>query len=336
GKIIGVPIGLTGYTFGLNYSMWKKIGGTEEELPKTWEQFFDWLEKLPERIEGAEATLTDNPYAADSLSGTFISDIMYQYQMRLDQKGEGLVFNTPELSSLLKRANNMDYKSLGLQSWDDDIRGYTVEGNHILATSMPAPMGYEGMQNEMPLPLSLKEGEDPIIPVQIYVACVNPFSEHAAEAKEFLALAMENLEYTAKYTFFADQTEPLRSPYYEQNKKNYEKWLAEAQKEYEKAEEGEAKIWAEQSVKSWEESLEQLDQESWMISPDKLRIYQNILPFCKVLDHDYQREVQATISGQEAQLEAQLMDGEDGDSINIDNFLNLLDQKMQMIRDEGK
>ena len=192
------------------------------------------------------------------------------------------------------------------------------------------------MQNEMPLPLSLKEGEDPIIPVHIYVACVNPFSEHAAEAKEFLALAMENLEYNANYSFFADQTEPLRAPYYEQNKKNYEKWLAEAQKEYEKAEEGEAKIWAEQSVKSWEESLEQLDQESWIISPDKLRIYQNILPFCKVLDHDYQREVQSTISGQEAQLEAQLMDGEDGDSINIDNFLNLLDQKMQMIRDEGK
>ena len=336
GKIIAVPIGLTGYSFGLNYTAWKKIGGTEEELPKTWEQFFDWLEKLPERIEGAEATLTDNPYAADSLSGTFTSDIMYQYQMWLDKKGEGLVFNTPELSSLLKRANNIDYKSLGLQSWDDDIHGYTIEGNHILATSMQAPMGYEGMQNEMPLPLSLKEGEDPIIPVQIYVACVNPFSEHAAEAKEFLALAMENLEYNANYSFFADQTEPLRAPYYEQNKKNYEKWLAEAQKEYEKAEEGEAKIWAEQSVKSWEESLEQLDQESWIISPDKLRIYQNILPFCKVLDHDYQREVQATISGQEAQLEAQLMDGEDGDSINIDNFLNLLDQKMQMIRDEGK
>ena len=32
----------------------------------------------------------------------------------------------------------------------------------------------------------------------------------------------------------------------------------------------------------------------------------------------------------------ELYNGEDGDSINIDNFLNLLDQKMQMIRDEGK
>ena len=304
GKIIAVPIGLTGYQFGLNYSMWKKIGGTEEELPKTWEQFFDWLEKLPERLEGTEATLTDNPYAADSMSGTFISSIMYQYQMWLDQKGEGLVFNTPELSSLLKRANNMDYKSLGLQSWDDDIHGYTVEGNHILA--------------------------------QIYVACVNPFSEHAAEAKEFLALAMENLEYNAKYTFFADQTEPLRSPYYEREKENSEKWLAKAREEYEKAEEGEDKIQAEENLKFQEEQMKYMDENSWIIGPEKLRIYQNILPFCKVLDHDYQREVQTTISGQEAQLEAQLMDGEDGDSINIDNFLNLLDQKMQMIRDEGK
>ncbi len=336
GKIIAVPISLTGYTFGLNYSMWKKIGGTEEELPKTWEQFFDWLEKLPERLEGTEATLTDNPYAADSMSGTFISSIMYQYQMWLDKKGEGLVFNTPELSSLLKRANNMDYKSLGLQSWDDDIRGYTIEGNHILKTSMPAPMGYEGMQNEMPLPLSLKEGEDAIVPVQIFVACVNPFSEHAAEAKEFLALTMENLEYTAKYTFFADQTEPLRSPYYEREKENSEKWLAKAREEYEKAEEGEDKIRAEENLKFQEEQMKYMDENSWIIGPEKLRIYQNILPFCKVLDHDYQREVQTTISGQEAQLEAQLMDGEDGDSINIDNFLNLLDQKMQMIRDEGK
>ena len=112
----------------------------------------------------------------------------------------------------------------------------------------------------------------------------------------------------------------------------YEKYRDLAVKDAEKAEEGEEKIQAEAIVKSWDEDLERLEKESWRLSPERIERYQKILPFCKVLDHDFQREVQSTITAQDAQL----MGGEEDDNINIENFLNLMDQKMQMIRDEGK
>lgn len=335
GKIICVPVGLSGQTMGFNYKAWSKIGGTEEELPKTWDEFLDWLEKLPERLAGTEVKLTQDEYMADSMSGMLFSNIVYEYQIMKDSKGEELVFNTPLLKKLLDRVNNFDFRALGLKSWtenDGDNTVYYSENGAVLSPYTTSPMGQEYEGNGEPMPLSLEEGEDPIIPVQIYVACVNPFSEHAAEAKEFLALAMDNLEMIARYSFFADQTEPLRDFSYEQQKKMYEKYRDLAVKDAEKAEEGEEKIQAEAIVKSWDEDLERLETESWRLSPERIERYQKILPFCKVLDHDFQREVQNTITAQDAQL----MGGEEDDNIDIENFLNLMDQKMQMIRDEGK
>ena len=180
--------------------------------------------------------------------------------------------------------------------------------------------------------LSFAEGEEPILPVQMYVACVNPFSEHAKEAKEFLALAMENLEIMAQYTFFTDKTEPIRYSYYEEQKKNYEKWLDQAKKDYEKADEGQEKTYAEENVKMWEEQLEQLEDYSWQVNPEKIECYQKILPACRVLDHDFMQEIQSTVSEQDEQL----MKEYTGDNMDIEKILSFYDQKIQMIRMEGK
>ena len=334
GKIIAVPIALNGNTFGINYKAWKQIGGTEEELPKTWDQFLDWFEKLPERLEGTEISLTDDPYAADSLSGNFMQDVMQQYQMLKESKGEELVFNTPEMRKLIERIYNMDLKSLGLKSWreEDNGSGYMYNDTSLITTYTTAPMGDQYSGGGTPMVLSFAEGEEPILPVQMYVACVNPFSEHAKEAKEFLALAMENLEIMAQYTFFADKTEPIRYSYYEEQKKNYEKWLDQAKKDYEKADEGQEKTYAEENVKMWEEQLEQLEDYSWQVNPEKIECYQKILPACRVLDHDFMQEIQSTVSEQDEQL----MKEYTGDNMDIEKILSFYDQKIQMIRMEGK
>ncbi|QTE74297.1 ABC transporter substrate-binding protein [Clostridiales bacterium FE2010] len=335
GKIIGVPIGLTGNTFGFSYNVWKQIGGTEEELPKTWDQFLDWFEKLPERLEGTEISICDDPYAASSLPGMFMEAVMLQYQMLKESKGEELVFNTPEMKNLIERIYNMDFKSLGMKSWeDDDNNSYVVNNNEsaIISSYTMAPMGQEYSNSGYPMALSLAENEEPIMPVQIYIACVNPFSEHAKEAKEFLALAMGNLETIAQYSFFADKTEPIRYSYYEEQMKNYEKWLNEAKKNYEKADEGEEKIYAEENVKMWEEEIKRFEDDSWLVSPEKIERFQKILPTCRVLDHNFTQEIQSTVSEEDERL----MEEYTGDNMDVDKILSFYDQKLQMIRMEGK
>ena len=336
GKIIAVPIGLTGDTFGFNYGAWEKIGGTEEELPKTWNQFLDWLEKLPERLEGTEVNMIEDPYMGENLSGMFFSDMLYQYQMLMDGKGEEIVFNTPMLAGLLERVNNIDYRDLGMKSYEDlDGGGYTImiDGNYILTNRTVPPMGDRYNEYGFPLALSFEENEDPIVPVQIYVACVNPYSEHAAEAKEFLALAMENLDLESQYAFFTDKTEPMRYSFYERERKNMDKWLEDAKKQAEEAEEGAERIGAEESVKNLEEEIKKMEETYWEISPKRLARFQAILPFCRVLDHDFQQEIQGSISEQDRQM---LMTDDTGDKMDYGKYLSFLDQKMQMIRNEGK
>ncbi|MBP5729103.1 MAG: extracellular solute-binding protein, partial [Clostridia bacterium] len=86
GKIIGVPVNLWGYVPGIHMEQWKEIGGTEEELPKTWSQFFAWLESLPERIEGKDVYLA--PWADRVSFRTDILEIMLnQYEIRMEKKG---------------------------------------------------------------------------------------------------------------------------------------------------------------------------------------------------------------------------------------------------------
>ena len=335
GKIIAVPIALNGNTFGISYNAWKKIGGTEEELPKTWDQFLDWMEKLPERLEGTDISICNDTYAASSLPGMFMDVVMHQHQMQMESKGEEVAFNTPEMRKLVERIYNMDFKSLGMKSWEDEDNtgGYiSYDDSAIISSYITPPMGEQYSGGGYPIALSLAEDEEPIVPVQIYVACVNPFSEHAKEAKEFLALAMENLQLIAEYTFFADKTEPLRYSSYEEDRKRTEKYLEQAKKYRDEAEEGEEKTYAEENVKSWEEQLERMEDYSWQMNPETIERYQKILPACRVLDHDFLQEIQSTVSEEDSRL----MQEYTGDNMDIEKILSFYDQKIQMIRMEGK
>ena len=336
GKIIGVPIYVNSESLGINLRLWKKLGGTEEELPKTWDQFFDWLEKVPEKLSEDVKLLEDDGWMnREQFCWQILYDILTQYQLTMDSKGNNdYLFNTPQINSLLKRLIHLDYDALGIRESEEteDYSGGRIiewgENDPLLQLNYSGAPGNYYSSIYSPMPLSFEEGQEPVIPVNVNVAFMNPYSEHPEEAMLYLSLVLKNMSLEDQYQVFTDKTEPIPYSYYEQNKKYYEDEIESIKKSLETAE-GEEKAMWEESLRMIEENKEQMEMYSWRISQGSVDNYLKINPMMKVLEHYFQNEI--FDSDEEGLSDIEGLESE----ADVDKLLNVIDSKTQMYRMEG-
>ena len=328
GKLVAIPIYISGNGFGVSMRTWKKLGGTEEELPKTWSQFFDWLiDDVPERIAGTETKVCT--YTKEYFYSLTKNNMIYQYQAMLNSRGGEQVFNTPELKNPMKRLDDVDWAVLGI-SEEEGIGGSWSSDNPPLLDLFQSPVYSTWSNGYKYLELGFEEGEDPVIPVELYVAVINPFSQHQEEAKDFLALTMKNLDIATQYTLFADKTEPVEQA----NSKDWVNTIAEniaSIKEKLETAEGEDKTGLENELDMWEEYREQAEEFRWTISPEAIETYQKRLPYLKVLDYFFIYDIVKPEELQDAEEMYGALFGE-GDP---EEALSDIDRKINTIRKEG-
>ena len=338
GKIIGIPISVSGQTLGINRKIWTRLGKTEEDLPKTWDQFFDWLETLPDLLS-EDVPLVGYWEDRTYVRATILALLLTEYQVWMDGKGEDYLFNTPVLNGLVTRLNNVDYDALRIKEpqEDEDMEGYDEEYHEPLMELYydSTIMGYGS--NLIPMKFAFAEDEDPILPVEVTVAFVNPYSEHPQEAVEFLALALKNLDQYLQYTVFADKTEPVPSPYFEQNKKSWTEYLDTLNKRLETAE-GENRTEIEESIREIEEIMADEESYAWNISPVQIEQYQKNVPALRIMDYSFINDMSASEEERDesgADPYYDMLYGEDSMKLSADEVLNRIDKRIQMIRLEG-
>ena len=336
GKIICTPVQVNGQVLGINLKTWAKLGGTEEELPKTWDEFFDWLEKdVPERIVGSDIKVCED--VGTSFKGTLRLLLLYQYQMWMDAKGGEYQFNTPFLKDLLTRLNNLNTDALGMKdAYDEDDYGYIIsyDADYVdpLISTYTQPTVGGNYNGAMPLPLAFDENDPPIVAAQVSVGFVNPYSKHPEEAREFLALILKNTTETAAATLFTDKTEPIRETRNDDWVESNKQWVESIEKQLEEAEDGQEKADLEESLKEAKAQLEYSERWSWRVSPDDLANYQKLLPNLKVMDYLFLYDLFNAGDEEEMMSAYSLFYGEDSDP---EPLLDMIDKKIQTIRKEG-
>ena len=348
GKIIGVPVEGYGSSLGVNLDVLERLGLKEEELPKTWEQFFDWVEALPEVLAGQEeASLAGSWEDRLYVRAAILNNLLNQYQVWMDSKGENYLFNSPLLNGLITRLNNLDYEGLGArehiegsddESYDYDEDEYREPLLELYYESTPG--GYNPRCK--PLLLSFAEDEDPVVPVTITIAYVNPYSEHPQEAMEFLALSMKNLYTNCRYTVFADQTEPIRYSWYEENMKNLTDELEEYRKQLQEETDEESRKNLEEEIKDHEKMIDDEDKYDWIMSPEGIERYRENQHLYKVQDYSFIHDMMKNSNNKEEEDDSgysneyyDLVYGEKNFGLSADELLNTIDNKIQMIRLEG-
>ena len=339
GKVIAVPLAVDGRTVGINMEKWKKAGGTEEELPKTWDQFFDWLETVPEKIANLEEAQVFETWMDRRDFRSNLNDLMTNlYQVRMELKGDdSYAFNNELLNRLVTRAAKIDYDALGLHEPvdDDDEEGGYISYEYkepLLTVYGSTTVSQDSTQYET-LNLAFEEGEDPVLPVTLTVAVVNPFSENAEAAAEYLSLTAKNLRTPNAYTIFTGKTEPVQYAYVDSQLKQMDETIEMYKGFLEKAENGEEKSNIEETLHMFEQDREEMLKYSWVISKEAIENYAKRLPFLTVQRMLSPRMMLSV--GDESDLVYKMFYGEESDNVTPDELLNTIDKKIQMMRMEG-
>ena len=338
GQIVAMPLGINGEAICINRKVWQAIGGTEEELPKTWSQFLDWIVTLPEKVKDQNCKIFESYVSDMEFVWQVMRQILDEYEARLDNAGGNFAFNTPELRELLDRVQKVDAEAIGLKSQADLEEGYYEDYEDgeeyrepLLEVYAQSTMTTWG--DMTPLLLSFDENEQAILPMSLTVAFVNPYSTKAELAAEYLALAARKQWQDTLYSLYSDMTEPVIYPYYEENRARMEKYLEEAKILLNAAKtEQEIHDWTE-TVESYEEYLKNEEDNKWAISPERIADYQARTSYMRVSSYSFVNEMMKDSKGAEAYWE--MMDGFVQGNVSAAELLEGIDSKVQMMRLEG-
>lgn len=338
GKLLAIPIGVSGYTMGYQPKNLEAVGLTAEDMPTTWEGMMDFLEELPSRLSGKEARAFELYTDRSSIRSILLRSLLAQYSLTHD----GEPMNTPVLRNLLERIQKINFDALDVLSEEDMMRMeeenlYEEWGGSkpsLLETYANIPMeSYAGASQ--PLALGLMEGEEPVLPLSMSVAFVNPYSQHPEAAIAFLETLMAHMDFETRYTLNPNMNDPVRYPNHEEQKKNIEKYYQSAKTNLEKAtasgDEEEMENWTE-IVQNYEETLRDFDQNNWMVSPEGIERYRERAKYIQIQRWNY---LDTLYSGENGEQYWGLQQGFLDGTTSAGDLLSFIDKKVQMMRLEG-
>lgn len=340
GEIVAVPVTLYMDGRGYDPEAFARLGLTEEDVPKTWAEFFGSLESLAAKIaEEPGMTLFEGFSDYETARMTFLSAMITDYMNYISLPENEFAFDTEAFRAALAAYEAVDWSKLGLPApnVDDGLGasgvieiGGRTEHNILYSpyTNVSAD-GYIARAAFRPMLLSFVEGEQPHISATLFIAFVNPFSEHRDIAVSFLETALEELDDLTRIHLCPDENEPVRSPWYEDNLKGFDQSVANAEEQLAKAETEEERQAYEELVEEYKQYREDyLKYDAWTASEESIAIYREYASSIRV-----KRNIGMGGENSEAfyELQQQYMDG----MISADEFIRGVDGKLQMMMKEG-
>ena len=340
GEIVAVPVMLYMDGRGYDPEAFARLGLTEEDVPKTWAEFFGSLEPLAAKIaEEPGMTLFEGFSDYETARMTFLSAMITDYMNYISLPENEFAFDTEAFRAALAAYEAVDWSKLGLPAPNVDdglgasgvieIGGRTEHNTLYSAYTNVSADGYIARAAFRPMLLSFVEGEQPHISATVFIAFVNPFSEHRDIAVSFLETALEELDDLTRIHLCPDENEPVRSPWYEDNLKGFDQSVANAEEQLAKAETEEERQAYEELVEEYKQYREDyLKYDAWTASEESIAIYREYASSIRV-----KRNIGMGGENSEAfyELQQQYMDG----MVSADEFIRGVDGKLQMMMKEG-
>ena len=336
GDIVAVPVMLYGWTLGLDYEGFEKIGIPREEMPDNWSDFLDLLPELPALLpEDGSVRIFGDYYTQRQARAELVTAILDGWHLRLDAAGEAIHYDSPELQALLDKVMALDLDAFGLPEGDEDaeymmvsVVGGGADRTYTLVTPSAGCSIGGFFYGSEPALLSVIPGEPQPVPLSLSVAFVNPFSENVDLAQAFLKEILENLDTATIYNLSDKLNEPVRGSYYERAIGYAREELARAQEGLEAADAADVPLW-EERIAAIEEQMEMIDESGWAVSPKDLAWYRGHDDNLMVKRYHHVDVMYG--SGEFADLAQQFMDGR----LDAGAFLEELDRRARMKLREG-
>lgn len=335
GELLGVPVEFYVSSMGYDPEAFARLGLTEEDVPTTWQAFFESLEPLAAKVAEVEGmTLFDGFEDYGSARYMLLDTMIAGYMAYISQPGSELAFDTEAFRGALNACEAVDWTALGLAE-PEDMNGYSWtsssgESTHdALFSSYGNPIAdtYAVQGAFQPLPLGF-DG-NPQLSAQMTVAFVNPFSQHREEAVAFLEAVAREMEPVLKIQLCPEENEPVRNPNYDTTLAAYDQMIADAQTQHDAAETDAEKQAYAAILAEYEKMREDfLRYGAWQASEESIARYRAFAPQIIVIRN-------LGMGGDNASAFYELQNQFTQGLITADEFIEGVDGKLQMMMLEG-
>lgn len=325
----------SGYAMGMTMNikaLTEKLGYTKEDVPTSWKQLFELINDIAvnKKLEEApEVSFVMEGYTQQNLRNMIFSNMMSDYYTWLDQSEENLTNGTSVLLELCEAFEKVDWSGLGLpeeyseDGWMSD--GIMKESVLIDFNSVDVTRYVGADQDSVICPLSVVDGEEPVIGMTLTLAFVNPFSENKDAAIEYLEDAWDANGRTNRILMDPNDNEPVVNAYYEQNLKEIQNNIDQQKKSLETMTDEETREMTQNGINSMEEWLEEYKERGkYDVTPEQIAKYREVAGKMAVAKSDI-------YGGDSYDQMYQYVDG----AITASQFAAQLEKTLQMQRLEG-
>ena len=335
GELLGVPVEFYVSSMGYDPEAFARLGLTEEDVPTTWQAFFESLEPLAAKAAEVEGmTLFDGFEDYGSARFMLLDTMLASYMAYISQPENELAFDTEAFRGALNACEAVDWTALGLAE-PEDMNGYSWTSSsgdsthNALFSSYGNPTAdtYAVQGAFQPLPLGF-DG-DRQLSAQMTVAFVNPFSQHREEAVAFLEAVAREMEPLLKIQLCPEENEPVKNPNYETTLAAYDQSIADAQAQLDAAETDAEKQAYAAILAEYEKAREQFFRyDAWQASEESIARYRAFAPQIIVIRN-------LGMGGDNSSAFYELQNQFTQGLITADEFIEGVDGKLQMMMLEG-
>jgi len=329
GELYAVPLNMYSSCYGINRKLLtEKLG--YETIPDNWIDLFGLIADLAKNKtfeEYPELSLMGPGYTERDVKTNIFYVMMESYYLWLDASEENLAAGGEKLLALCEAFEAIDWPAFGLPTeYEDNEGGWEYnEENILFSQTSVQPSSYTPVIE--PAVLALAPGETPLLKGDVYVAFVNPFSEHREAAVEYLEMALDKMEAQMRITMMPEENEPILSPWYEENLKYYDETIASTEKQLDNEDiDEETRDMLTQQLEELTKWREEYERDGrWQVSAEDIERYRAYAP--------YMTPARSSVWADDTYSQlSQYMDG----AITAKQLCMELEKTLQMKRMEGQ
>ncbi|NLG25550.1 MAG: extracellular solute-binding protein [Clostridiales bacterium] len=340
GKVLALPFEMWGNTWGANLKAFEAIGLTPNDVPKTYMQLLDFIDRWEREYRGDYPEMMLLP-AGDQieLKTMLFSTILMAQIGRCSRDGVALTFDTPAMRALLTRLEQVDFSAYpgygesGGYGYSSDEMEKSLFSESYNLTAGKTSMGMDADRYQMvPMLLTLDEGEQPVIAADVSAIALSPAGRDNPQAIDFLRFYAGHMPGRTRISLYTDENEPVENYYYAENVKQTLQYIARLEKSMAQADDENDKKQYRQMLDDANQNYENMQKnERYEISAADIAGYRELERYLVV----NKPNALFTGSGDGSKEVFELIQRFVSGQIKTDQFLMEINQKLRMMALEG-
>lgn len=281
GQIVAVPTDITfPYVFSVNRTLWADCGLTDDDIPATMTELFDFIDQWQDRYADQYPDVTPfYPFGvggnSDDENNPYFGLVMEMYRDSIIQTTGTLTYDTPVFRDLLARI--APYAEPENKAADFIHEVPQMQKTLIYCTAVKMGGMFLRTAHEVIAPLAVIAGSEPFQPFYVQCAFVNPYSPQTDDAKKLLSYYVLHPNEEVRCELILNAS-PAENASFEADYQSWVEMLKTAQtmltsdslSDGERADYERKKVLAQRMV-------DNPDEYRYQIPPDKVTSYQQVL-----------------------------------------------------------